>query len=440
MNEAAVGQASFFTYMTITDRIIHESLSFKRLVQLAGDRRPFHAYLLIGSSIATLSRFARAYAAWLHCTSEGDTACGTCKSCLLSQSGTHPALHTIRPEGNEISIDSIRGIISDVDYRTTGNQHRVFIIEKASSLGEAAANAFLKTLEEPPSRTVFLLLTTRPDAIINTISSRCISTRIQLPSPEVIIEDFLASTNTPAALTYLGLLLTNSSLELIDGLEHEAHHEVDEGLEALIESYLAATPTELLLSTSEPFSSSLSYPVTLFRWLTTWLASIESPYLDETPVVMALTIQKVNSTISSALKQHFKEAERVFKETYGKKSKAPSLEADARRRRARRITTQHTLLLLDCLQVAVRLALAARANKGALPYGLEQVVPALSKISSYSYESLSRIGFIVGECRKRLFANVTDKLLLLDFFVQLHETFGSATYGPPLGSPERGVC
>ena len=416
--------------MASTDRVIHESLSFKRLVQLAGDRKPFHAYLLVGSSIATLSRFARAYAAWLHCSEEGEVACGQCKSCLLSQSSTHPALHVIRPEGNEISINAIRSIISDVDYRTTGNLHRVFIIEKASSLGEEAANAFLKTLEEPPSKTVFLLLTTRPDAIMNTISSRCITTRIQLPSPEVIIEDFLGSASVPAPLTYLGLLLTNSSLELIDGLDYEANDEGDLGLSSLIEGYLAATPTELLLSSVEPFSSSLTYPVTLFQWLTNWLASIESPYFDETPVVMALTLQKVNSTISSALTKHFKEAEKRFKETYGKGSKDPSLETSARRRRVRRVTTQHTLLLLDCLQVAVRLALAAKANNGQLPYGLEQVIPDLTTLSKYPYHSLTRISDIVSECRKRLFSNVTDKLLLLDFFVQVHEAFGVASCSP----------
>ena len=433
-NEAAVGKLRSLRYMASTDRIIHESLSFKRLVQLAGDRKPFHAYLLVGSSIATLSRFARTYAAWLHCTEEGEIPCGHCKSCLLSQSSTHPALHVIRPEGNEISINAIRSIISNVDYRTTGNLHRVFIIEKASSLGEEAANAFLKTLEEPPSKTVFLLLTTRPDAIMNTISSRCITTRVQLPSPEVIIEDFLSSSTIPAPLTYLGLLLTNSSLELIDGLQYEENLDDEVALESLIEGHLAATPTELLLSSVEPFSSSLSYPVTLFQWLTNWLASIESPHLDESPLLMALTVLKVNGTISSALTKHFKEAERLFKETYGKGSKDPALETSARRRRARRVTTQHTLLLLDCLQVAVRLAMAAKANNGQLPYGLEKVIPDLAKLSSYSYESLTRVGDIVSQCRKRLFANVTDKLLLIDFFVQLHEAFGVASC-----SPERGV-
>jgi len=423
--------------MTITDRVIHESLSFKRLVQLAGNRTPFHAYLLVGRSMATLLLFARAFAAWLHCSTAEPTACGACKDCQLSRSETHPALQLVRPEGNELSIDAVRAIIDGVDLKAAGGRHRVFIVEKADAMGEEAANAFLKTLEEPPPRTVFLLLTDRPDAIIPTIASRCLATRINVPAPEVIIEDFLPAGGLDPGWTYLSLLLTNSSLESLDGLtERRDAPRISAGLPALVEGFLGHVPPNTLLASPEPFAADVGYPLALFQWLVGWLVSAAAPPTDVSALSMALTFLDANEAIGSILKDHFKQAERDFTSTYGKGQKDPNLDSAACRRRIRRLMTQHTVLVLECLQVAIRLGLALRAT-GSLPYHLERLVPELGRVALLPDGALSEFRHSIDTCRRRLFANVTEKLILMDLFSTLQRVV--ATYpARPSTRPEGG--
>jgi DNA polymerase-3 subunit delta' len=101
-------------------------------------------------------------------------ACGTCASCTRIARGVHPDVLFIEPGDNgSIKIDQVRDLIDRAGYRPFEGRRRAVIIDEADSLVPAAQNALLKTLEEPPSASVFILVTARPDALLATVRSRC---------------------------------------------------------------------------------------------------------------------------------------------------------------------------------------------------------------------------------------------------------------------------
>ncbi|MEX2335356.1 MAG: DNA polymerase III subunit delta', partial [Pseudohongiella sp.] len=140
-----------------------------------------HAYLVSGPQGSGRYQFARALAAKLLCENpaSGDpevTACGACRQCRLFAGGNHPDVLDISPEEgrSSIKIDQIRTISRLVNQ--TSNQTgaiKVIIIQPAEALGTAAANSLLKNLEEPPGRTLFLLLSGPGAQMLPTIRSRC---------------------------------------------------------------------------------------------------------------------------------------------------------------------------------------------------------------------------------------------------------------------------
>jgi DNA polymerase-3 subunit delta' len=101
-------------------------------------------------------------------------ACGSCASCKRIAKGMHPDVFLVEPgESGSIKVDQVREIIDRAAYRPFEGRRRVVIVDEADMLVPAAQNALLKTLEEPPSASMFLLITARPDALLPTVQSRC---------------------------------------------------------------------------------------------------------------------------------------------------------------------------------------------------------------------------------------------------------------------------
>ncbi len=117
-------------------------------------------------------------------------ACGECKSCLLSQGGAHPDSLTVEPEeaGKPIKIDQIRRLSEFVYARPQIAQRRVLIINPAEEMNLNAANALLKTLEEPAATTYLILLSHRPASLLPTIRSRCAQFPVGSPGAAVVRE------------------------------------------------------------------------------------------------------------------------------------------------------------------------------------------------------------------------------------------------------------
>ena len=142
-----------------------------------------HAYLFVGGTIESLEAHATGLARTLNCQSPpatGETgipleACGGCIPCRKVDSGNFPDLDFVRPEKKSriISIEQIRNLTRKVSLKPTEGRYKVAIITGADRMPGPTFNAFLKTLEEPPERTVFILLTVHPDRLGETVRSRC---------------------------------------------------------------------------------------------------------------------------------------------------------------------------------------------------------------------------------------------------------------------------
>ncbi len=101
-------------------------------------------------------------------------ACGACPSCGKIARGLHPDVRLVQPEdGGSITVDQVRDVVAQTAYRPFEGRSRVVIVDQADLLGEFAQNALLKTLEEPPPRNVFILVTSRPSLLLTTVRSRC---------------------------------------------------------------------------------------------------------------------------------------------------------------------------------------------------------------------------------------------------------------------------
>jgi DNA polymerase-3 subunit delta' len=101
-------------------------------------------------------------------------ACGTCPACVRIARGVHPDVPVLQPgENGSIRIEPVRDVVDRATYRPFEGRRRVVIIDGADALAAAAQNALLKTLEEPPSMSAFILITARPDVLLPTVLSRC---------------------------------------------------------------------------------------------------------------------------------------------------------------------------------------------------------------------------------------------------------------------------
>ena len=130
-----------------------------------------HAYLFYGIDGSGMKDTALALVEAIFCN--GTDGCGECPSCRKVAGLRHPDLHHVQPDGAFIKIDQIRELQKELSYRPFEAPKKACIIEEADKMNISAANAFLKTLEEPSGDAILILLTTHVDAVLPTILSRC---------------------------------------------------------------------------------------------------------------------------------------------------------------------------------------------------------------------------------------------------------------------------
>ncbi len=135
--------------------------------------RVHHAYLFTGMEGIGKRLVALNMAKALNCINQEGEACDHCNSCVRMDKGLHPDLIMIAPEGETIKIQQVRDLQREVAFKPYEARCRVIIVDGAERMTREAANAFLKTLEEPPPWTTIILLATNVEALPPTISSRC---------------------------------------------------------------------------------------------------------------------------------------------------------------------------------------------------------------------------------------------------------------------------
>lgn len=143
-----------------------------------------HAILITGVEGIGKAWFSLALAQWLLCENPGAGACGACRNCQLNMAETHPDLMNIGPEEKStvIKIDQIRQLVDYINKTPQLAQRKIIRLGPAEKMNKNAANALLKSLEEPSFSTVLLLHSHRPSALPATIRSRC--QRLEMPPPE----------------------------------------------------------------------------------------------------------------------------------------------------------------------------------------------------------------------------------------------------------------
>jgi DNA polymerase III subunit delta' len=171
------------------DTIIGHRSTITSLQTAAARERLTHAYLFHGEDAIGKRATAVCFAQALLCEHPPETnldSCGICRSCQQIAGRTHPDHFMIEPDRElstpQIKIEQIREIEQQIMYRPLIGDHKVCIIDDADRLTTGAANALLKTLEEPPDHSLFLLITSRPASLPATIRSRCQSLRFATPA------------------------------------------------------------------------------------------------------------------------------------------------------------------------------------------------------------------------------------------------------------------
>ena len=160
----------------------HWSFFLQRLQQ----DRLAHAIMIEGPAGSGKNALATAMVAKLLCSGDEPGACGQCKSCSLLAGGAHPDRFEIHPEEDSkvIKVDQVRKLISSLDLTTSVSERKLAYIHPADSMNMAAANALLKSLEEPVGNAVLILVSSDPARLPVTIRSRCQSIVINQPDSD----------------------------------------------------------------------------------------------------------------------------------------------------------------------------------------------------------------------------------------------------------------
>lgn len=221
----------------VASKIIMNSLRKERIS---------HAYLLQGGRGTGKKSLATLFAKSLFCIDKTDIhPCEECHVCRRIQSGNHPDVHWIEPDGHSIKIDQIKRLQAEFTYSGLESEQKVYILTAAHTLTVNAANRILKFLEEPNNQTTALLLTEQGGQILPTIRSRCQIIDLQ-PLNELDFKKELETIGIPAAETALLSTLTSNLDEAQEYSQDEWFAQARKIVLQLVDMYTTA-PTDVFL-------------------------------------------------------------------------------------------------------------------------------------------------------------------------------------------------
>ena len=228
------------------DVVGHKDI-LKYISSAVENNRVSHAYILNGERGSGKKMLANLFAMTLLCETGDNEPCGKCHSCKQAESGNHPDIIRVTHEKpNSISVDDIRVQINgDIQVKPYNGKYKIYIVPDADMMTVQAQNAILKTIEEPPSYAVFLLLTENAETLLPTINSRCVMLKLRNIKDTLIkkylmenleIPDYKADMCTAFAQGNMGraIMLANSDHfneireEAVQLLKHISEMELNE--------------------------------------------------------------------------------------------------------------------------------------------------------------------------------------------------------------------
>lgn len=233
---------------------------WRQLISLQNEGRLPHALLLSGPHGLGKQVLAEAMVARTLCQAPAETACGRCHSCAMLAAGYHPDLLRVSPaeKSRQIRIDPIREVNAFIAQTAQQGGYRVIVLQPAEAMNVAAANALLKSLEEPGSRTLFVLLADIPSRMLPTIRSRCQQWSLGIPAPEACLpwlsnalgegQDAAFWLNMAGGLPLLARELAGAEARSLRQELHELFDALVRGAEPVAEaSRLAGHPVDSVL-------------------------------------------------------------------------------------------------------------------------------------------------------------------------------------------------
>lgn len=229
---------------------IGQPFAIQLLQKMVATGRVGGSYLFIGPRGVGKKTAARFFAMAINCQEEGPTPCGQCEACRKILANSHPDLLRVTPEADRqaISIEQVRQLQEILAFGPYEGKRRLVMIDPAERLGPEAANALLLTLEAPPPHTLFVLVTSTPYALLETIRSRCQIIRFSPLSRKALLKVARRLGVTVAPTDPVLDLCQGSVTHLLTFLEPEVRDKFEE-MDILITSFLMGSPSPDLIET-----------------------------------------------------------------------------------------------------------------------------------------------------------------------------------------------
>lgn len=167
----------------VLDRLVGQKKAAGYLKKSVREGTIAHAYLFVGPPGTGKKSAAKAFACAIMC---GDDGCGACSACNRIKKGVHPDVQVWEPEGTASYLldEQIRPLIRDIQLAPVESSRKVYVLAQADLMSDSTANAFLKTLEEPPPGVTIILLAPHFESVLPTIASRCMVVRFSQIAPQ----------------------------------------------------------------------------------------------------------------------------------------------------------------------------------------------------------------------------------------------------------------
>ena len=219
----------------IPERLPWHDPQWLRIERSIRSARVPHALLLRGTSGHGKAMFAARLAAALLCRTS-DSPCGECESCRLCAAGSHPDRIDVKVETDrrEIVVDQVRDLIHSVGLTARFGRYKVVIVNPAELMNRHAANTLLKTLEEPPGATVFVLVSSNHGQLLPTIRSRCQIVDFPVAEPGIALEWLHGRVPEPHAALALAHGAPVRAVEMSNGGLIEIRSELGRDLDELL--------------------------------------------------------------------------------------------------------------------------------------------------------------------------------------------------------------